>query len=140
MKFDIAIKLYYICVGLQARDAFFSNMKQIYLCSPNLVDEFLAKVLLEAERRYAKDLAHTESHSSGWQTLLLNPQYHYTLRGYNRLGWMAVMLEMEVANQGMVYTYHAGDWNCWMVRLGRLRPKHFFQSGDHVELEWDAIL
>ncbi|KAK0502081.1 hypothetical protein EDD18DRAFT_1100574 [Armillaria luteobubalina] len=109
-RFDMAIKLYYIRVGLQARDAFFGNMKQIYPCSPNLVDEFPAKVLLEAERRS---------------------------------GWMAVALEMEAANQGMVYTYHAGDWNRWMARSGGLRPKHFFQSGDHVEviyLEWDAIL
>ncbi|KAK0472842.1 hypothetical protein IW261DRAFT_1423999 [Armillaria novae-zelandiae] len=107
LKFDMAIKLYYICIGLQTRDAFFGNMKQIHLHSPNLVDKFPTKVLLEAERRS---------------------------------GWMAVMLEMEVANQGMVYTYHAGDWNYWMACSGGLRPKHFFQSGDHIELEWDAIL
>ncbi|KAK0468532.1 hypothetical protein IW261DRAFT_1426359 [Armillaria novae-zelandiae] len=101
----MVIKLYYIAVGLQTRDAFFGNMKQIHPRSPNLVDKFLAKVLLEAERRS---------------------------------GWMAVMLEMEVANQGMVYTYHASDWNYWMARSGGLRHKHFFQSGDHVELEWDC--
>ncbi|KAK0471702.1 hypothetical protein IW261DRAFT_1571766 [Armillaria novae-zelandiae] len=140
----MAIKLYYIRVGLQTRDAFFGNTKQIHLRSPNLVDKFLAKVLLEAERRYAKDLACESvdklSIFSGWHTSLLNPRYHYTLRGYNRSGWMAVTLEMEAANQGMVYTYHAGDWNNWMVRSGGLKPKHFFQSGDHVELEWDAIL
>ncbi|KAK0505157.1 hypothetical protein EDD18DRAFT_1098552 [Armillaria luteobubalina] len=103
LKFDMAIKLYYIRVGLQARDAFFGNMKQIYLRSPNLVDKFPAKVLLEAERRYAKDLA---CESVDKLSILS--------------GWMAVMLEMEAANQGMVYTYHAGDWNRWM-------------SGDHVE-------
>ncbi|KAK0462174.1 hypothetical protein IW261DRAFT_1428193 [Armillaria novae-zelandiae] len=110
-------QLYYIHVGLQTRDAFFGNMKQIHPRSPNLVDKFPAKVLLEAERRYAKDLAR----ESVDKLSILS-------------GWMAVTLEMEAANQGMVYTYHASDWNYWMARLGGLRPKHFFQSGDHVEM------
>ncbi|KAK0468514.1 hypothetical protein IW261DRAFT_1426341 [Armillaria novae-zelandiae] len=116
---------------------FFGNTKQIYPHSPYLVDEFLAKVLLEVGRRYAGALAHEGvdklSIFSGWHTSLQNPWYHYTLRGYNRLGWMAVTLEMEAANQGMVFTYNPRDWNRWMLHSGGLRAKHFFHFGDHVE-------
>lgn len=43
-------------------------------------------------------------------------------------------IEMEVANQGMIFTYNPQDWNWWMVRSDRLRVKHFFQLGDHVEV------
>ena len=43
-------------------------------------------------------------------------------------------IEMEAANQGMIFTYNPQDWNRWMVRSGGLRAKHFFQPGDHVEV------
>ncbi|KAK0484681.1 hypothetical protein IW261DRAFT_1416609 [Armillaria novae-zelandiae] len=74
----------------------------------------------------------------GWHTSLANPRYHYTLRGYNHLGWMVVTIEMEAANQGMVYTYHPLDWNRWMVRSSGLGAKYFFQLGDHIEgdVQW----
>ncbi|KAK0197664.1 hypothetical protein F5146DRAFT_995301 [Armillaria mellea] len=120
-NFVMALKYYYIRIGLQTRDAFFGNTKQIYNRSPSLVDDFPAKVLLEAER------------SSGWHTSLLNPRHHYTLRGYNGVGWMAVTLEMEAKNRGMVFTYHPADWNCWKARSGGIKAKHFFNLRDHVE-------
>ncbi|KAK0484673.1 hypothetical protein IW261DRAFT_1668441 [Armillaria novae-zelandiae] len=115
----MSMRYFYLCVGLQARDAFFGNIKHIYPRSSNLVDQFPAKVLLEAERRYGKFLAWENVDkllifSSGWHTSLLNPRYHYTLQGYTKLGWMSATIEMEAANQGIVYTYKLGDWNQWM--------------------------
>lgn len=56
-NFDMSMKYYYIHVGLQARDTFFGDPKQIYPCSSNLKDKFPAKVLLEAEKRYGNYLA-----------------------------------------------------------------------------------
>ncbi|KAK0490435.1 hypothetical protein IW261DRAFT_1412978 [Armillaria novae-zelandiae] len=115
----VATKYFYLRVGLQAHDAFFGDIKHIYPRSSNLADQFPAKVLLEAERRYGKFLAwenvdKLSIFSSGWHTSLLNPRYHYTLRGYTKLGWMSATIEMEAANQGVVYTYQLGDWNQWM--------------------------
>ncbi|KAK0499916.1 hypothetical protein EDD18DRAFT_1102136 [Armillaria luteobubalina] len=133
----MSIKYYYLRIGLQAKDAFFGNLKQVYPRSSNLTDPFPARVLLEAERRYRKKLAleHVDKLSifSGWHTSPLNPCYHYTLQGYNMSGWMAVMIEMEVANQGSIFSYGLRDWNGWSVRSGGLQAKHFFQPGDHVE-------
>ncbi|KAK0468977.1 hypothetical protein IW261DRAFT_1573286 [Armillaria novae-zelandiae] len=120
----MALKFYYIRLGLQARDTFFGNTKQVYPRSSSLVDDFPAKVLLEAQRRYSRVLANEGVDKlfifSGWHTSLQNPRYHYTLRGYNGVGWMAVTLEMEASNQGMVGV--------------NLRAKHFFYPGDHVEV------
>ncbi|KAK0476301.1 hypothetical protein IW261DRAFT_1421615 [Armillaria novae-zelandiae] len=105
--------------------------------SQSRLNQFLAKVLLEAERRYGNLLVRENvdklSIFSGWHTSLLNPRYHYTLRGYNKSGWMSVTIEMEAVNQGLVYTYQRQDWNQWMVNSGGLRAKHFFQPGDHVQ-------
>ncbi|KAK0480971.1 hypothetical protein EDD18DRAFT_1363575 [Armillaria luteobubalina] len=39
----MSIKYYYLHVGLQAKDAFFGDLKQVYLCSLNLTDPFLAR-------------------------------------------------------------------------------------------------
>ncbi|KAK0475996.1 hypothetical protein EDD18DRAFT_1115662 [Armillaria luteobubalina] len=106
----MSIKYYYLRIGLQAKDTFFGNLKQVYPCSSNLMDPFLARVLLEAERRYRKKLVleHVDKLSifSGWHTLPLNPRYHYTLRGYNMSGWMAVTIEMEAANQAEEVEFH----------------------------------
>ncbi|KAK0477942.1 hypothetical protein IW261DRAFT_1420784 [Armillaria novae-zelandiae] len=127
----MSIKYFYIRIGLQARDAFFSDIKHIHPRSSNLTDQFLAKVLLEAERRYGNLLARENVNKlsifSGWHTSLLNPRYHYTLQGYNKSGWMSVTIEMEAVNQGLVYTYQHPDWNQWMVNSAR-RP----HSGDLV--------
>ncbi|KAK0490428.1 hypothetical protein IW261DRAFT_1412971 [Armillaria novae-zelandiae] len=124
----MSIKYYYIRVGLQTRDAFFGNIKRIHLRSSSLMDDFPAKVLLEAEKRYANKLARENvdklSIFSGWHTSLANPRYHYTLRGYNHLGWMAATIKMEAANQGMVYTYHPPDWNWWMGDVRWIMHKH----------------
>ncbi|KAK0463384.1 hypothetical protein IW261DRAFT_1427654 [Armillaria novae-zelandiae] len=119
------VKSIIVVTNLQARDAFFGNIKHIYPRSSNLADQFPAKVLLEVERRYGKFLAwenvdKLSIFSSGWHTSLLNPRYHYTLRGYTKLGWMSATIEMEAANQGVVYTYQLGDWNQWMVHSGDL--------------------
>ncbi|KAK0475524.1 hypothetical protein IW261DRAFT_1422346 [Armillaria novae-zelandiae] len=114
------IKYYYIRAGLQAKDAFFGDIKRIYPCSSSLMDEFPAKILLEAERRYGNKLARENidkmSVFSGWHSSSANPRYHYTLRAYNLAGWMAVTIEMEAANQGRVYMYYPGDWSRWMMR------------------------
>ncbi|KAK0474821.1 hypothetical protein IW261DRAFT_1422670 [Armillaria novae-zelandiae] len=113
------IKYYYIRAGLQAKDAFFGDIKRIYPRSSSLMDEFPAKVLLKAERRYGNKLARENvdkmSVFSGWHSSSANPRYHYTLRAYNLAGWMAVTIEMEAANQGRVYTYYPGDWSQWMM-------------------------
>ena len=53
----MSMKYYYIRVGLQARDALFGDPKRIYPRSSNLKDEFPARVLLEAEKRYGNHLA-----------------------------------------------------------------------------------
>ncbi|KAK0472822.1 hypothetical protein EDD18DRAFT_1118107 [Armillaria luteobubalina] len=103
----MSLHLYFLCAGLQAQDPFFSNPKQIYVHSASINNDFLAKVLLEAER------------SSGWHSLLPNPCNHYTLWGYNRAGWMSVTVEMECGNRGQ----------------SNLRAKHFFDPADHVEVE-----
>ncbi|KAK0468552.1 hypothetical protein IW261DRAFT_1573779 [Armillaria novae-zelandiae] len=131
----MALKFYYIHLGLQAWDTFFSNTKQVYPRSSSSVDNFPAKVLLEAQRRYSRVLANegVDKLFILWHTSLQNPRYHYTLRGYNGVGWMAVTLEMEASNQGMVYTYKPRDWNHWKVGVN-LRAKHFFYPGDHVEV------
>ncbi|KAK0482302.1 hypothetical protein IW261DRAFT_1417893 [Armillaria novae-zelandiae] len=122
--FYMSIKYFYIRVGLQARDAFFGDIKHLHPRSSNLTDQFPVKVLLEAERRYGNLLARENvdklSIFSGWHMSLLNPRYHYTLRGYNKSGWMSVTIEMEAANQGLVYTYQRQDWNQWM-------------PGDHIQ-------
>ncbi|KAK0472831.1 hypothetical protein EDD18DRAFT_1118117, partial [Armillaria luteobubalina] len=120
----MSLRLYFLRAGLQARDPFFGNPKQIYVRSASINDDFPAKVLLEAER------------SSGWHSSLPNPRNHYTLRGYNRAGWMSVTVEMERGNRGSVYTYEARHWNRWLARAGgqsNLRAKHFFDPVDHVE-------
>ncbi|KAK0492990.1 hypothetical protein EDD18DRAFT_1357401 [Armillaria luteobubalina] len=145
----MALRFYYIRVGLQARDTFFGNTKQIYTRSPSLVGDFPAKVLLEAERRYAGVLSREGvdklSIFSGWHTSLLNPRYHYTLRGYNTAGWMAVTVEMEASNQGMYFTYDSSDWNRWMLHEIILRSflHHYSETGlflDHARVADSATL
>ncbi|KAK0502217.1 hypothetical protein EDD18DRAFT_1346797 [Armillaria luteobubalina] len=137
----MSLRLYFLRAGLQARDPFFGNPKQIYVRSASINDDFPAKVLLEAERRYAnvfaKEGVDKLSIFSGWHSSLPNPRNHYTLRGYNRAGWMSVTVEMERGNRGSVYTYEARHWNRWLARAGgqsNLRAKHFFDPADHVEV------
>ncbi|KAK0471786.1 hypothetical protein IW261DRAFT_1424873 [Armillaria novae-zelandiae] len=121
----MSLKLYYLRMGIQARDTFFSNPKQIYPLSSSLADNFPMKVLLEAKQ------------SCGWHSSLQNPRYHYTLRGYNARGWMAITLEMEARNLGQAFPYGHRDWKWWATRAGgqgKLRAKYFFYAADHVEL------
>ncbi|KAK0471802.1 hypothetical protein IW261DRAFT_1424886 [Armillaria novae-zelandiae] len=81
----------------------------MYTRSSSLHDDYPARVLLEAETRYASVLAQNRVrklsilvniHSSGWHSSRQNHDMHYTLRGYNREGWMVVMLEMKAGNAG----------------------------------------
>ncbi|KAK0468970.1 hypothetical protein IW261DRAFT_1573278 [Armillaria novae-zelandiae] len=138
----MSLKLYYLRVGIQARDAFFGNPKQIYPLSSSLADNFPVKVLLEAKQRYASHLGQRGvdklSIFCGWHSSLQNPRYHYTLRGYNARGWMAITLEMEAGNLGQAFPYGRRDWKRWAPHAGgqgKLRAKYFFYAADHVELE-----
>ncbi|KAK0498670.1 hypothetical protein EDD18DRAFT_1351382 [Armillaria luteobubalina] len=116
----MSLRLYFLHAGLQAQDPFFGNPKQIYVRSALINDDFPAKVLLEAERRYANVFAKegVDKLSILWHSSLPNPRNHYTLRGYNRAGWMSVTVEMERGNRGQ----------------SNLRAKHFFDPADHVEV------
>ncbi|KAK0491864.1 hypothetical protein EDD18DRAFT_1109603 [Armillaria luteobubalina] len=136
------MKFYYLRTGLQVRDAFFGNRQRIYTCSASITDWYPGKVLLEAERRYTSELAqHGVDKLSlfcGWHSSLQNQNYHYTLRGYNRRGWMALTLEMEAGNQGQVYAYGRRDWKRWSWKAranGQGKPGRnlFFNTSDHVE-------
>ncbi|KAK0477068.1 hypothetical protein IW261DRAFT_1421273 [Armillaria novae-zelandiae] len=100
------------------------------------MDNFPAKILFEAERRYGKKLLHENVNKMSvlWHSSSANPCYHYTLRAYNPVGWMAVTIEMEATNQGKVYMYYPQDWSRWMVHWGGVHAKHFFQLGDHIEM------
>ncbi|KAK0477500.1 hypothetical protein EDD18DRAFT_1114649 [Armillaria luteobubalina] len=138
-----SMKLYYLHTGLQVRDAFFGNRQRIYTRSASITDWYPGRVLLEAERRYTNDLVRHGvkklSLCCGWHLSLKNQKYHYTLRGYNRQGWMALTLEMEGGNQGQVYAYGRCDWKRWSWkaranRQGRPGGKLFFNPSDHVEL------
>ncbi|KAK0489907.1 hypothetical protein EDD18DRAFT_1358871 [Armillaria luteobubalina] len=116
----MSLRLYFLHAGLQAQDPFFGNPKKIYIRSASINDDFPAKVLLEAEKRYANVFAKegVDKLSILWHSSLLNPRYHYTLWGYNRAGWMSVMVEMERGTRGQK----------------NLRAKHFFDPADHVEV------
>ncbi|KAK0488098.1 hypothetical protein EDD18DRAFT_1110704 [Armillaria luteobubalina] len=144
----MSLRIYFLHVGLQAWDPFFGDYNKIYTRSASINDEYLAKVLLEAKRRYSNILITQQvdklSIFCGWHLSLNNLHYHYTLRGYNPQGWMAVTLEMEGGNQGLVFTYQARHWNRWLVRAGgqaQLKAKHFFDPVDHVEeRSWARIV
>ncbi|KAK0493517.1 hypothetical protein EDD18DRAFT_1107903 [Armillaria luteobubalina] len=136
------MKYYYLRVGLQVRDAFFGNRQQIFTRSASISDPYPGKILLEAEKRFAKILTrHGVEKLSlfcGWHSSIQNRNNHYTLRGYNRRGWMSVTLEMELGNRSPVYTYGRRDWRQWGWKArangqGKLDAKFFFDRGDHVE-------
>ncbi|KAK0493274.1 hypothetical protein EDD18DRAFT_1108066 [Armillaria luteobubalina] len=111
------MKYYYLHVGLQVRDAFFGNRQQIFTQSASISDPYPGKILLEAEKRFAKILTrHGVEKLSlfcGWHSSIQNCNNHYTLQGYNRRGWMSVTLEMELGNRSPVYTYGHRDWHWW---------------------------
>ncbi|KAK0494268.1 hypothetical protein EDD18DRAFT_1107297 [Armillaria luteobubalina] len=98
---------YFLHRGLQRMDPFFSNTQQIYR----------SRVLLEVEMRYANVLAWKGVQKllifSGWHSSHQNRDMHYTLRGYNREGWMVVMLEMKAGNAGGGYSMHVGMGVRW---------------------------
>ncbi|KAK0479374.1 hypothetical protein EDD18DRAFT_1113871 [Armillaria luteobubalina] len=93
-------------------------------------DPFLVNVLLEAERRYRVILVHNGvkkfSIFCRWHQSWMNPQYHYTLQGYNAVGWMSFIVEMDVGNWGREFSYGQPEWNDWkgwlLVQLLLLRP------------------
>ncbi|KAK0501960.1 hypothetical protein EDD18DRAFT_1100459 [Armillaria luteobubalina] len=111
-------------------------------------DPYLANVLLEAERRYGAILAQNGVENlsifCGWHRSWKNPQYHYTLRGYNAAGWMSFTVEMEAGNRGREFPYGQPEWNDWLARArgnpAMLRAKHFFDPADHVEtgISWEG--
>ncbi|KAK0501963.1 hypothetical protein EDD18DRAFT_1100462 [Armillaria luteobubalina] len=73
---------------------------------------------------------------SGWHRSKQRKTCHYTLRGYNGAGWMAVTLEMDAGGNDGVFPYRQQHWNVWLAQAGaqgRLRAKYFFDAGDHVE-------
>ncbi|KAK0472118.1 hypothetical protein EDD18DRAFT_1118781 [Armillaria luteobubalina] len=73
--------------------------------------------------------------STGWHRSPHNNQYHYTLRGYNASGWMAITLEMGASGRTKVFTYGHKHWMIWSSNSkgGSLRAKYFFNSKDHEE-------
>ncbi|KAK0488086.1 hypothetical protein EDD18DRAFT_1110694 [Armillaria luteobubalina] len=121
---------------------FFGDQNQINTCSASLADEYPAKILLEAERRYGNMFAQLGieklSMFSGWHRSKQRKMCHYTLCGYNGAGWMVVTLEMDAGGNDGVFPYGQQHWNVWLAQAGaqgRLRAKYFFDAGDHVELE-----
>ncbi|KAK0492654.1 hypothetical protein EDD18DRAFT_1108664 [Armillaria luteobubalina] len=116
------MRYYFLRRGLQRMDPFFSDTQQIYRRSSSLHDDYPARVLLEAEMRYANVLARkgvqkllilVNIRSSGWHSSRQNRDMHYTLRGYNREGWMVVTLEMKAGNAGSGYSMHVGTGVRW---------------------------
>ncbi|KAK0486443.1 hypothetical protein IW261DRAFT_1416223 [Armillaria novae-zelandiae] len=139
---------YYYMQSLRRQDPFFGDPQQTSSRSSSLQDIFPARVLLEAEMRYANVLAQNGveklSIFCGWHR---SPQYrdeHYTLRGYDRAGWMVVTLEMKVGNAGRWFEYGPREQRRWLrnARNGRpLASKHFFRDRDHMEAWgiWDRV-
>ncbi|KAK0491940.1 hypothetical protein EDD18DRAFT_1109351 [Armillaria luteobubalina] len=134
------LAFYYHRDGLQTRDPFFGNRNQINTRSASLADKYPAKILLEVERRYGNMFVQLGieklSMFSGWHQLKQRKTCHYTLRGYNGAGWMAVTLEMDAGGNNGVFPYRQQHWNVWLAQAGaqgRLRAKYFFDAGDHVE-------
>ncbi|KAK0461493.1 hypothetical protein IW261DRAFT_1599464 [Armillaria novae-zelandiae] len=114
--------------GLQQVDPFFGDTQQMYRHSSSLHDNYPARVLLEAETRYASVLTWNgvrklsilvNIRSSGWHSSRQNHDMHYTLRGYNQEGWMVVMLEMKAGNASDVFAYRARE-HVESVSLGKL--------------------
>ncbi|KAK0474037.1 hypothetical protein EDD18DRAFT_1116958 [Armillaria luteobubalina] len=119
--FNITMKYYYLRVGLQVRDTFFGNRQQIFTWSASISDPYPGKILLEAEKRFAKILTrHGVEKLSlfcGWHSSIQNHNNHYTFP---------------------VYTYGRWDWRRWGWKAqangqGKLNAKFFFDRGDHVE-------
>ncbi|KAK0488089.1 hypothetical protein EDD18DRAFT_1110697 [Armillaria luteobubalina] len=145
----MSIRYYYLRSGLQKRDLFFGDPQQTYTRSASKADPYPANVLLEAERRYGAILAQNGvknlSIFCGWHQSRKNPQYHYTLQGYNAAGWMSFTVEMEVGNRGREFPYGQPEWNDWLACAGgnpaMLRAKHFFDPADHVEtgISWEGL-
>ncbi|KAK0207405.1 hypothetical protein IW262DRAFT_1486784 [Armillaria fumosa] len=134
--FFIVMQYYFLHRGLQRVDPFFGDTQQMYRRSSSLHDDYPARVLLEAEMRYANVLAWNgvqklsslvNIRSSGWHSSRQNRDNHYTLRGYNRQGWMVVTLEMKAGNVGEVFEYRHRAHRC------SLTPRHIFRVREHVE-------
>ncbi|KAK0474488.1 hypothetical protein EDD18DRAFT_1116505 [Armillaria luteobubalina] len=98
---------YFLRIGLPHWDWFFGNRSKSYTRSNSLADPFPGRILLQARRKYASKLVHARTYfsSMGWHHSLHNHQYHYTLRGYNALGWMTITLEMGTSGRMKVFTY-----------------------------------
>ncbi|KAK0497623.1 hypothetical protein EDD18DRAFT_1351391 [Armillaria luteobubalina] len=130
------LAFYYHRDGLQTRDPFFGDQNQINTRSVSLGDEYPAKILLEAERRYGSTFAQL-----GIEKLSMLKTYHYTLCGYNGAGWMTITLEMEAGNNDGVFPYGQQHWNYWLAQAGaqgNLKAKYFFDARDHVE--WEILM
>ncbi|KAK0497935.1 hypothetical protein EDD18DRAFT_1104436 [Armillaria luteobubalina] len=69
---------------------------------------------------------------------------HYTIRGYDHVGWMVVTLEMKAGNAGRWFEYGPHQRRRWLrnARNGcPLASKHFFRHREHVEAWgiWDRV-
>ncbi|KAK0471832.1 hypothetical protein IW261DRAFT_1424781 [Armillaria novae-zelandiae] len=120
--------------------------------SSSLRDDYPARVLLEAETRYMNILARNSIQklsilvnirSSGWHSSCQNRGKHYTLRGYNREGWMVVMLEMKAGNAGSGYTMRIGTGVPWhqnmFSELGSMKRYIFAAFSLRVQLTIIAV-
>ncbi|KAK0473526.1 hypothetical protein EDD18DRAFT_1117351 [Armillaria luteobubalina] len=134
------MRYYFLRISLPHRDWYFGNRSKSYTCSNSLADPFPGRILLQARRKYASKLARARVtrlsiFSTGWHRSPHNNQYHYTLRGYNASGWMAITLEMGASGRTKVFTYGHKHWMIWSSNSkgGSLRTKYFFNSKDHEE-------
>ncbi|KAK0216359.1 hypothetical protein IW262DRAFT_1464895 [Armillaria fumosa] len=139
--FFIVMQYYFLRGGLQRVDPFFSDTQQMYRRSSSLHDDYPVRVLLEVEMRYVNVLTQNGvqklSIFSGWHSSRQNRDNHYTLRGYNRQGWMVVTLEMKARNAGKVFEYGCRAHRWWLFNARRnrcsLAPRHVFRVREHVE-------
>ncbi|KAK0497096.1 hypothetical protein EDD18DRAFT_1104553 [Armillaria luteobubalina] len=145
---SVHMRYFYFRGNLPGLDRYFSKHSQLNLLSASLADPCPGAILLEAERRYARVLGKTGvvslSMFVGWHGSPKHRRYHYTLRGFNMVGWMVLTLEMQARNRGKVYTYGSSSWKALMSKAGsgNLLERHFFDVGDHKEFsgeDWDLI-
>ncbi|KAK0462737.1 hypothetical protein IW261DRAFT_1428053 [Armillaria novae-zelandiae] len=137
---------FYLRGSLPHLDRYFGKRSQVNSRSASLADPYPGAILLEAERRYACILGKTGvvslSMFTGWHRSLQNQRYHYTLRGYNTVGWMVLTLEMQARNRGKAFTYGSSSWKAWASKAGggNLSARYFFNVSDHKEQELSLII
>ncbi|KAK0502080.1 hypothetical protein EDD18DRAFT_1346652 [Armillaria luteobubalina] len=137
---SVHMRYFYLRGSLPHFDRYFGKRSQVNSHSASLANPYPGTILLEAERRYSRVLGKTGvvslSMFAGWHRSPQNRQYHYTLRGYNTVGWMVLTLEMQAHNRGKVFTYGSSSWKAWASKAtgSNLPARHFFNIGDHKEV------